>query len=65
MDANEIVIAECRRQAKFGYEPSWEDFVIAGMEEAKKQRDIQWVKYLMHEKHYMSDIPPADYEEEK
>ncbi len=31
------------------------------IEEAKKQRDIQWVKFLMHEKHYMSDIPPTDY----
>ena len=31
------------------------------IEEAKKQRDIQWVKFLMYEKHYMSDIPPTDY----
>ena len=43
--------------------------LIPDIEEAKKQRDIQWVKFLMHEKHYMGDIPPTNYgqalEEEK
>ena len=30
MEAKDIVKNEIDRQAKFGYEPSWEDFVIAG-----------------------------------
>ncbi len=33
----EIVAKEVARQAEFGMEPSWEDFVIAGMEESKSQ----------------------------
>ncbi len=30
MEAKKIVAEEVARQAKFGMEPSWEDFVIAG-----------------------------------
>lgn len=30
LKAKDIVTEEVARQAKFGYEPSWEDFVIAG-----------------------------------
>ena len=33
MDAKEIVAKEVARQAEFGMEPSWEDFVIAGIRE--------------------------------
>lgn len=33
----EIVKKEVARQAEFGMEPGWEDFVIAGIEEAKAQ----------------------------
>jgi len=32
METKEIVAKEVERQAEFGYEPSWEDFVIAGIE---------------------------------
>ena len=37
MEPKEIVAQEVARQKEFGYEPSWEDFVIAGMDEGKKQ----------------------------
>lgn len=32
MEAKEIVTIEVARQKEFGYEPSWEDFVIAGQQ---------------------------------
>lgn len=32
MEAKEIVAQEVARQKEFGYEPSWEDFVIAGQQ---------------------------------
>jgi len=32
MEAKDIVEKEVARQREFGYEPSWEDFVIAGIE---------------------------------
>lgn len=37
MEAKEIVANEVVRQKEFGYEPSWEDFVIAGMEEGRRE----------------------------
>lgn len=37
MDAKEIVEQEVARQAGFGMEPSWEDFVLAGYREGKRE----------------------------
>ena len=37
MEVKEIVKQEIERQAKFGYEPSWEDFVIAGQMAGKRE----------------------------
>ena len=42
MDAKDIVAKEVARQAEFGYEPSREDFVVAGMG-AEKERIRQLV----------------------
>jgi len=43
MDAKDIVGAEVKRQAEFGYEPSWEDFVIAGQQAGMKEV-VEWVE---------------------
>ncbi len=45
MEAKEIVAEEVARQAKFGYEPSWEDFVIAG-QLARRNEVVEWVESL-------------------
>ena len=37
MKTKDIVETEVSRQSKFGMEPSWEDFVIAGIMESKKE----------------------------
>jgi len=37
MEAKEIVAMELARQAEFGYEPSWEDFVIAGQVDGRRE----------------------------
>lgn len=37
MQAKDIVAEEVARQADFGYEPSWEDFVIAGQKAGRKE----------------------------
>ena len=44
--AKEIVEKEVARQAKFGMEPSWEDFVLAGITESKKEESIFLDKIL-------------------
>ena len=50
MKAKDIVAQEVARQAEFGYEPSWEDFVIAGrqagikkvVEYTKREFGVDW-----------------------
>ena len=42
MEAKDIVAAELARQAEFGYEPSWLDFVIAG-EKAGIKEVVDWM----------------------
>jgi len=37
MKAEEIVESEVKRQAEFGYEPSFEDMVIAGIQQGRKE----------------------------
>ncbi len=46
MTAKEIVQHELSRQAEFGMEPSWEDFVIAGHKEGMREatRLFAWWK---------------------
>lgn len=44
MEAKEIVAKEVARQKEFGYEPSWEDFVIAGRK-AGIREVVEWVNH--------------------
>lgn len=37
MEVKDIVGKEVARQAEFGMEPSWEDFVIAGVEAGRRE----------------------------
>ena len=53
MEAKDIVAQEVKRQAKFGMEPSWEDFVIAGIE-AGQRKVVEWIKAHPKETHYWS-----------
>ncbi len=43
MKAKDIVTQEVARQAEFGYEPSWEDFVIAGRMSWMKEV-VEWIE---------------------
>jgi len=43
MKAKEIVAKEVARQAEFGYEPSWEDFVEAGYKAGYDKRESEFV----------------------
>lgn len=43
MEAKDIVAEEVARQAEFGYEPSWEDFVIAG-QVAGIREVVEWIE---------------------
>ena len=45
MDAKDIVAKEIARQAKFGYEPSWLDLVIAG-QKAGIREVVEWIKEM-------------------
>lgn len=42
MEAKEVVANEVARQKEFGYEPSWEDFVIAG-QKAGMRKVVKWI----------------------
>ena len=48
MEAKEIVDNEVARQAEFGMEPSWEDFVIAGLEEGMRGV-VEWAVNNNHD----------------
>ena len=43
MRAKDIVVQEIARQAEFGMEPSWEDFVMAGIQ-ARMKEVVEWVR---------------------
>ena len=45
MESKEIVAKEVARQAEFGMEPSWEDFVIAGKEAGIKEV-VEWLESM-------------------
>ena len=62
MEAKDICAKEIARQAEFGYEPSWEDFVIAGQEEGIREV-VKWIQeannFFVHiqrgERHYCTN----------
>jgi len=59
VEAKEIVAEEVARQAEFGCEPSWEDFVVAG-QQAGIKKVVDAIKYpLVHvgESHPSSECP--------
>ena len=43
MEVKDIVAQEVARQAEFGYEPGWEDMVIAGYKAGIKEV-VEWIK---------------------
>lgn len=47
MKAKEVVAQEVARQKEFGYEPSWEDFVIAG-QQAGIREVAEWGDEVCH-----------------
>lgn len=67
MKAEEIVAKEVARQAEFGMEPSWDDFVIAGIEEGRREEQERMTKCLrqLHKKGWtLADVIQAeDYNE--
>ena len=50
MESKEVVANEVARQAEFGYEPSWLDFVIAGQRAGRQEVVEEIEKHNLYEK---------------
>ncbi len=57
--AKDIVAKEVARQAAFGYEPSWEDFVIAGYKAGIKEA-VEWIRVRLNEITCLEDSADVD-----
>ena len=66
MEAKDIAKKEIIRQAEFGYEPSYEDMVIAG-QTARRKEVVDWVQsqwpHLFHTPYISEEVWQAKLKE--